>query len=307
MSVPTTFTVAICTRNRALLLRSCLESLAADAGGSGDLRLIIVDNGSTDDTPRAVAEFDGPIAIHYVREDTPGLSRARNRALEACPTEYTVFLDDDARVDPGWARAIGEGIAEWKPDYFGGPYRPFYSAAKPAWFHDRYGSRHLDKHAGPLGEGEVLSGGNMGWRTSLLVEEGGFPVHLGMKGDRLGVGEETFLQLRLISNRPELRRVFLPEMAIRHLVTEEKLRVGYWLHRAWVTGWTHDAIRSESPRIPWFNVLRLLATTSAVLLATPLRNRRRYPCWQNWVMDRIEPKIKMLAIAGYRLRSGRHP
>jgi len=303
----TTFTIAVCTRNRALLLESCLESLTVDNADGNDLKVLVVDNGSTDQTPQVVDRFSKRLSIGYSYEPSPGLSHARNRAFKECGTKYIVFLDDDARVDPGWIGAVRSGITEWSPDYFGGPYRPFYQVPKPPWFRDDYGSKHLDKKGGPLSDGEMLSGGNMGWRTSLLFEEGGFPTHLGMSGNQLGVGEESFLQFRLMHRHPEARRIFFPEMAVQHLVSEEKLHVRYWLRRAWVNGWTHDAIWSHNVRGPWLNVPRLLLTTAAVLLATPFRSRLRYPYWQNYIMDRIEPKIKMLATISNRLMNCRHP
>jgi len=304
---PDVFTIAICTRNRAPLLELCLESLTVEAKNDSIFQVLVIDNGSTDETPHVIDQFKDHLSIRYSYEPIPGLSRARNRAYKECNTGYIVYVDDDARIDPGWVRAIRDGINDWRPDYFGGPYRPFFQVPKPAWFRHQYGSKYLDKKTGPLSENEMLSGGNMGWRTSLLLEEGGFPVHLGMNDDQLGVGEESFLQFRLMQRRPEVRRIFLSEMAIHHLVSEEKLHVRYWMRRAWVNGWTHDAIWSRNARGSWLNVPRLLLTTVLVLLTTPIRSRQRYPYWQNFIMDRIGPKVKMLAIVSNRLLKGRHP
>jgi glycosyltransferase involved in cell wall biosynthesis len=265
---------------------------------------IVVDNGSEDATPGVIDRTSHRLPIAHLTEPMTGLSRARNRALAECVTPFIVFLDDDAQVDPGWAGAIRSGLDRWQPDCFGGPYRPFYLTPKPAWFRDDYAAKHLDKQAGPLADEELLSGGNMGWRTDLLHSLGGFPSHLGMTGNRLGIGEESFLQFRIVREQPDRRRVFLPDMTIRHLVSEEKMRVGYWLRRAWLTGWYHDTIRHHRDHIRWTTALRLPLASAAVLLSIPVRNRHRFPFWQNLVLERFAPKLKMMAIIGSRLTKG---
>jgi hypothetical protein len=90
-------------------------------------------------------------------------------------------------------------------------------------------------------------------------------------------------------------------MSIRHLVSIDKLRVRYWLRRAWVTGWTHDRVRHGREPIPWWTAPRLLAAAAALLIALPVRDRRRHPYWQSYIIDRLAPKLKLLAIVASRL------
>ncbi len=305
MAHPLPITVAICTRNRAGVLRTCLESLVTELGADNSVPVIVVDNGSTDDTSRVAAEFRDRLNLQFIEEPQVGLSRARNRALDRCASPYIVFLDDDAIVDPGWATAIDHGIAEWQPGAFGGPYRPYYLGTKPPWFLDDYASKHLEKARGPLDSNEVLSGGNMGWRSDVLRRLGGFSPDLGMHGHRLGIGEETAVQYRIVEEQPDTLRIFLPGMSIRHLVSPEKLRCSYWLRRAWITGWLHDTVRGRRERLPWWAAPRLLAGLAVLVVALPLRDRRCYPYWQTYVLERVEPKLKMLAIIASRLRHRR--
>lgn len=85
-------TVVIPTRNRAALLAQAIDSaLGQTAAERCDV--VVVDDGSTDDTP-AVARRYGS-RIRYIRQRQGGVSAARNTAVYACPNEFTAFLDDD--------------------------------------------------------------------------------------------------------------------------------------------------------------------------------------------------------------------
>jgi glycosyltransferase involved in cell wall biosynthesis len=74
--------------------------------------IIVVDDGSTDDTGRVAAAFPG---VRYVRQRNAGLSAARNTGLVAATGPYLVFLDADDRLLPG-ALAAGVGALTRAPD-----------------------------------------------------------------------------------------------------------------------------------------------------------------------------------------------
>ncbi|MGB3544572.1 glycosyltransferase family 2 protein [Rubrivirga sp.] len=277
------FTVAICTRNRADLLRLCLDALAASIGDRA-VPVVLVDNASTDDTARVADGVDLPLA--YVREGQLGLSHARNTALEACETEYLVFLDDDAKPLPGWIAAIEDGIGRWTPDFFGGPYRPFYLDPKPDWFDDNLGSAHLDLEAGLQPVGTCFSGGNMGWRAALLRDMGGFDPALGMVGNTLRLGEETQLQLQYYAGHPDARAVFLPDMEMLHYVPPAKMHVAYWWRRAWDYGWRLPEIdpHGEAARMTRWELARDTKVGLPLLLRAVRRDRHTYPTWASFAV-----------------------
>jgi GT2 family glycosyltransferase len=103
--------IAICTRDRPDLLRSCLERVCVAAGDRYEV--VVVDNAPQSDASALVVE-DFARRGHAVRrivEPQPGLSRARNRALAEIDTDYVAFTDDDALADRLWPGELHRGFS----------------------------------------------------------------------------------------------------------------------------------------------------------------------------------------------------
>jgi GT2 family glycosyltransferase len=92
-----TASVVICTRDRPADLRRCLAALARQTRRPD--QVIVVDNAPRDDATRAVALAAG---ADYVREDRPGLDRARNAGARAARGDIVLYTDDDVVVHPAW-------------------------------------------------------------------------------------------------------------------------------------------------------------------------------------------------------------
>lgn len=128
-------TVAICTWNRASLLRRTLESLMAQR----QLRdmaweLLVVNNNCTDETDAVICAFESRLPVRLLHEPTPGLSNARNAAIAAAAGDYIVWTDDDVVVCPEWLSAYAQAFQAY-PDHaiFGGPIRPEFEGRPPRW------------------------------------------------------------------------------------------------------------------------------------------------------------------------------
>ncbi len=87
-------TVAICTHDRPDSLRMALQSVCAQRYER--LRILVIDNAPTNDrTRRVVSALAAEHDIAYAMEARPGLSWARNRAIELANGEVIAWVDDD--------------------------------------------------------------------------------------------------------------------------------------------------------------------------------------------------------------------
>ena len=85
--------------NVAPYLPHCLESLAALSPPADEI--IVVDDGSTDNCPRILADFGPRLPqMRVIRQENGGLSAARNTGLDAARGEYLAFVDSDDFVSP---------------------------------------------------------------------------------------------------------------------------------------------------------------------------------------------------------------
>jgi glycosyltransferase involved in cell wall biosynthesis len=84
--------VIIPTYNRAALVKEAVASVLAQT--CRDFELLVVDDGSTDGTPEALAAYAGEIRV-LSRPDRGGVSAARNAGIAAARGEWLAFLDSD--------------------------------------------------------------------------------------------------------------------------------------------------------------------------------------------------------------------
>jgi glycosyltransferase involved in cell wall biosynthesis len=91
------FSVVIPAYNCARWLGEAVES-ALGQGREG-AEVIVVDDGSTDDTPSVLASFAGRARV--LRQENAGVAAARNRGIEEAHGEWIAFLDADDRFRPG--------------------------------------------------------------------------------------------------------------------------------------------------------------------------------------------------------------
>ena len=127
--------VLLCTYNRASLVGRAVQSALDQT--FRDFELIVIDDGSVDNTRDVVTRFGDP-RIRYMWQENSGLAGSRHVAVECARGEYVTFLDDDdlylphklaeqvefmnAHPDVGWSSGgyvvqdmEGNTVAEQRP------------------------------------------------------------------------------------------------------------------------------------------------------------------------------------------------
>jgi GT2 family glycosyltransferase len=241
--------VVITTLNRAGLLADCLESLRTQAYRAAD-EVIVVDNGSTDDTPEVVERFARtfPVALRMEREARPGKTRALLKGISCAAGEVLALTDDDVCVDGRWLATIHALFADRTLALAAGRIDPRWEQPAPRWLamgQERYGRLAsplgLLHYGGaqPLGARTGL-GGNLAIRRSVLEAVGGFALGLGrMPGTLLG-GEDHELSERVVS--AGYCAVYCPQLTVKHWVGVERTRLRYFLRWFFWSGVTHSLL-----------------------------------------------------------------
>jgi glycosyltransferase involved in cell wall biosynthesis len=108
-------TVIVATYNRAPRLLHLLDSLSRQDVSASDFEVIVVDDGSTDETPRLLAASTWPYKLNVIRQANGGPGAARNAAIRAARTELIISLDDDVTPAPDLVRKHMEAHAAGQP------------------------------------------------------------------------------------------------------------------------------------------------------------------------------------------------
>ncbi|HVF04191.1 MAG TPA: glycosyltransferase [Frankiaceae bacterium] len=226
--------VLVMTYNRAHLLRRGLGSLLEQDYPADRYEVVVVSDGSTDDTADVVRAHidarrpDQPELRFY---DIPhgGLNAARNAAVEAARGELLCLVDDDVVAPAGWLSALVRGYRAY-PDAgaFGGPIKLSLERPMPRTCgREELGETVLD--AGPeVCEPEVLYGSNLAVTRAAVDVVGDFDVTLPSSGDE----EEWLRRLRATGRRI----LYLPDAEVLHIRTEDDLLLRNLLRKRYQRG-----------------------------------------------------------------------
>jgi len=246
--------IAICTYNNAKKLAVALESLRhLLCPAELSYEILVIDNNSRDETKDVVQryqELGGPV-LRYVFEPAQGLSHARNRALQEAQGEIVAYLDDDVHVDPGWLTAVAGAFAAHAAAIVGGKSYLIYPGPRPWWLSEEsefllskmdYGDQVL------LDTDKELYGLNFSVRKDLALQAGGFDPAFGRLGSSsLRSGEEADLMQRVRARGG--RAVYEPRAVVGHIVSEERLRIRWFLRRAFAPGVDPQTVRTSQAAV----------------------------------------------------------
>ncbi|MEG4530795.1 glycosyltransferase [Microcoleus sp. D2_18a_D3] len=220
-------TVAVCTRDRPEDLRRCLEAFMR-LPDDGQEYLVIDNCPATDASKELVKNYP---KVRYVREDLPGSSAARNRALREAKHEFVAFTDDDAAPDPNWLRSLLRNFSDPRVMCVTGLLMPLQLESEAQEWFERYTphGRGFERlifdgvHCNPLVVSPVGVSASMALRKSSINFIGLFDEALG-PGTPTANGEDCELFARILC--AGYRIVYEPRALSwhRHRRTWEELR-----------------------------------------------------------------------------------
>lgn len=99
MNASLLISAVLCTCNRAPLLARALGALSAQTLGTEQFEVVLIDDGSSDETAQIVSVFASLLNLRYVRQPNSGLAAAKNHGICLSRAPIIVFLDDDDVLD----------------------------------------------------------------------------------------------------------------------------------------------------------------------------------------------------------------
>lgn len=215
--------VVIPLYNKGRQVSRCLDSVFAQT--FSDFVVVVVDDGSTDDGPRTVADYDDA-RLRLVRQDNAGPGAARNRGIRESTAPLVTFLDADD---------------EWLPEFLETAVAKLREHPECGLFSSQLyvGHQRIDESRERIAQGftegvyefpldqpawatrnliNFLCSDSIVCRRSLLDEVGGFY-------DRPGctLGEDTYLWFKLALNT---KMVFLPRPLGIYHTDDSQLSIG---------------------------------------------------------------------------------
>ena len=224
-------------------LRTCRADLEACWREDPCFELIVVDNGSTDDSLRVIdAELQGAaFPWRCISEPVAGVNFSRNTGLRAARGSLLIFTDSDLHFRSGWLRGYLEA-ARVHPDVdvfagririgarpdtlprwvdLDGPYRRTSIVVQLD-----YGD---EPRVLPMTSSDGPAGPSMAFRRQIFDRYGEFDTRFGLRPGSLVPGAESEFCDRL--SRAGLRFVYAADAVVDHPVRASQLSRGYFLRR----------------------------------------------------------------------------
>lgn len=282
--------IVIPTRNRAELLARCLRSLTSQTIHPECFEVIVVDNGSSDDTVAVATSFSNRLNLHCISASDPGLHVGRHVGMRAARSDILMYADDDIEADPSWIKSVVRAF-NTGADLVGGNNYPCFESEPPDWLRQWWEQPvYLGRALGYLsvldfGTGccpldwRYVWGCNFSIRRRVLEEIGGFHPD-GMPRELLHLrGDGESYVARMVYRRGG-KIWFDSGASVHHLVPSERMTLHYFQQRAFSQGVSDsysEVRRNGGPNLRWESKLRLNLRPRLAAIRERWQNKGKSP------------------------------
>jgi glycosyltransferase involved in cell wall biosynthesis len=222
-------------------LCDAVYSVLAQSDGAVEVLVVVDHNPSL--LERVKRELAGAVAIP--NREARGLSGARNSGIAAANGEIIVFLDDDARAEPGWLERLLAPYETAAVIAVGGRIEPAWVKGRPGYFPEEFdwvvGCTYKGMPSTRAAVRNVI-GANMSFRREAFQTIGNFPHGIGRVGTPTGAStppfgcEETELCIRIRQRLAPRAVVYEPGAVVTHRVPPSRASVRYFVSRCLAEG-----------------------------------------------------------------------
>jgi lipopolysaccharide/colanic/teichoic acid biosynthesis glycosyltransferase/glycosyltransferase involved in cell wall biosynthesis len=276
--------VIIPAHNAAATITECLEALARQTMPRDQYEVIVVDDGSVDETAVLAANCGAAVIRH---EQKRGAAAARNSGIQAAQGEIVSFTDADCQPDRDWLAQISRPLCQ-QPDVigskgiYGSRQRQLMARFVQIEYEDKYDLLHGQEYI------DFIDTYSAAYRRDVLLANNGFD-------ENVFYVEDQELSFRLAARGYKM--VFQPRARVYHRHSDtllkygrKKFQIGYWKAQI-IRRFPNRAVKdSHTPQ-----VLKLQMLLMALLLGSltlPLLAGWLWPAAALWAA------IVPLAVAG---------
>jgi len=232
--------VIIPTYNRARFLPDALAGILNQSFPADSYEIILIDNGSTDNTRQTVEEINRNNAgrVSYIYEPRPGLMVGRHLGARLAKGHILLYGDDDIIVPADWVKEMYRCYQDKEVGAASGKVLPKFEVRPPAWinlFTRNYISIVDAGDEYRIVTKNLAAGCNMSIRKDVFYEVGGsYPDSMPPDLIRFAGTGESGLMEKVEQSRYKI--VYNPRAYVHHVIPASRLTIESYKKRAFLQG-----------------------------------------------------------------------
>ena len=228
----TAVSVIVPARNARGTVGVCVRALLEQVSAGLDVELIVVDDGSTDETARAAR-----VAGAKVLSIPPsGVAAARNRGVEQSRGDILVFTDADCIADPGWLAKMTAPFVDPEVTASKGVYRSEQTSLTARFVQHEYESRYQRMRRRE--SIDFIDTYAAAYRREQFFRAGGFD-------EDFVIGEDQEFSFRYL--RQGGRAVFVEDAVVKHFHVDSTWR--YFRKKQRIAWWKMRVVRRHPDKV----------------------------------------------------------